>query len=89
MCVTSVVVLTGGSSVDEFDKADRDDYLLDRADEAAIREQDWDQLHGDEWEDRVWAFEAQWRADRKKQAERVAELLKGVEEGPWKTSGNY
>ena len=36
--------------MDEFDKADRDDYLLDRADEQAIREQDWDELHG-EWID--------------------------------------
>ena len=75
--------------MDEFDKADRDDYLLDRADEQAIREQDWDQLHGEEFEDRVWAYEAQWRADKKAQAERCAELLKGVKEGQWKTSGNY
>jgi hypothetical protein len=74
--------------VDEFDKADRSDYELDRADEQAIREQDWADLHG-EYEDRVWAYEAQWRADKKAQAERSAALLKGVEEGQWKTSGDY
>ena len=74
--------------MDEFDKADRDDYLLDRADEQAIREQDWDELHGT-YEDQVWAYEAQWRADRKEQAEQAAAYLIEIEEGQWKTSGDY
>jgi hypothetical protein len=35
----------GGGSVDEFDKADMDDYLIDRADEHELRQRDWDELH--------------------------------------------
>ncbi len=31
--------------MDEFDKADRSDYELDRADEHELRQRDWDELH--------------------------------------------
>lgn len=37
--------------MDDFDRADRDDYLLDRAWDDDIRRADWDDLHG-EWFDR-------------------------------------
>ena len=31
--------------MDEFDRADRDDYELDRAEEHELRQRDWDVLH--------------------------------------------
>ena len=47
MSGSSVAGLIGGSVVDEFDKADRDDYLLDRADEHELERLDWAELHGE------------------------------------------
>ena len=76
--------------MDEFDKADRDDYLLDRAFDEDLRRDDWDELHEVHRGPPSLAELIRVQAMLKReQAERDAELLKGVEEGPWKTSGNY
>ena len=90
MSATSGPGWIGGSVVDEFDKAERDDYLLDRAFDEDLRRDDWDELHGEHRGSPSLGelLRLQHRL-KQAQAERSAELLRGVEEGPWKTSGNY
>ena len=77
MCGSSVAVwIAGGDAVDEFTKADRDDWELEKAqDRYETGRTDWADLH--DWNTRVEDFEAAWRADRKAQAERSEQLLKG------------
>lgn len=76
MCGSCVVVWIGGGVVGEFEKADRDDWELEKAqDRYETGRTDWADLH--EYVDRVEAYEADRRADLKAQAERNERLLKG------------
>jgi enoyl-CoA hydratase/carnithine racemase len=67
MCALSGGGWIGGGDVDEFAKADRDDWELEKAqDRYESGRTDWADLH--EYVDRVESYEAIVRADKKRVA---------------------
>ena len=60
----------------EFEKADRDDWELEKAQDKVDREHDRDYLY--DFDTRVEDWEAAWRAERKAQAARSDALLPRV-----------
>jgi len=85
MCVVSVAVWTGGGVVDEFTKADRDDWELEKAqDRYETGRTDWADMHGEHRGPPSLAELIRLQGLLKKaQAERNDQLLKGgVDEWP-------